>query len=47
MKQLPSLLVCLLLAGCGSSSSPGGYYKDDGPHANPPANLDRVPDAVP
>jgi rare lipoprotein A len=25
----------------------GGYYKDDGPGANPPANLDSVPDAVP
>jgi rare lipoprotein A len=39
-------LLCLLLAGCGSTSK-GGYYKDDGPHANPPDNLDRVPDAVP
>jgi rare lipoprotein A len=26
---------------------PGGYYLDDGPEANPPANLDAVPDAVP
>ena len=25
----------------------GGYYKDDGPGANPPANLASVPDAVP
>jgi rare lipoprotein A len=25
----------------------GGYYKDDGPGRNPPANLDQVPDAVP
>ncbi len=25
----------------------GGYYKDDGPGANPPANLDSIPDAVP
>ena len=25
----------------------GGYYLDDGPEANPPANLDAVPDAVP
>lgn len=24
-----------------------GYYKDDGPGANPPPNLDAVPDAVP
>jgi rare lipoprotein A len=25
----------------------GGYYKDDGPHDSPPANLGQVPDAVP
>ena len=25
----------------------GGYYLDDGPEANPPTNLDAVPDAVP
>jgi hypothetical protein len=25
----------------------GGYYKDDGPHENPPQNLAAVPDAVP
>jgi rare lipoprotein A len=25
----------------------GRYYKDDGPGANPPANLDEIPDAVP
>ena len=46
------------LAGCGTqpsvpqkpstaSSQPGGYYLDDGPEANPPGNLDAVPDAVP
>ncbi len=27
--------------------SPGGYYKDDGPGDNPPANLDGIPDASP
>jgi rare lipoprotein A len=27
--------------------SKGGYYKDDGPGANPPANLAAIPDAVP
>lgn len=26
---------------------PGGYYLDDGPHADPPADLDQVPDAQP
>ena len=25
----------------------GGYYLDDGPEANPPANLDEIPDAIP
>jgi rare lipoprotein A len=25
----------------------GGYYKDDGPGDNPPANLDSIPDATP
>ena len=29
------------------SRSAGGYYKDDGPHEKPPANLDQVADAVP
>jgi rare lipoprotein A len=31
----------------GASHRPGGYYLDDGPGANPPGNLDRIPDAVP
>ena len=47
MKRLFLALVCLALGGCGSTSNPGGYYKDDGPHERPPANLDRVADAVP
>ncbi len=29
------------------STSGGGYYLDDGPGANPPANIDAIPDAVP
>lgn len=53
--HLPSLIPCaaaLLLAaalgGCGTPAKrPGGYYLDDGPGANPPANLESVPDAVP
>lgn len=44
-----------ILAGCGTrqAGGPGGYpvgggdYRRDGPHDNPPADLDRVPDAVP
>jgi rare lipoprotein A len=36
--------------GGGGTPAPvrgGGYYQDDGPAAETPANLDRVPDAVP
>lgn len=41
-------VLCGLIAACGSGSRKGGgYYKDDGPGDNPPAHLDRVPDAVP
>ncbi len=47
MKRSLLALVCVVLGGCGSTSNPGGYYKDDGPHERPPANLDRVADAVP
>jgi rare lipoprotein A len=48
--------LALALGGCATappekqaSTAPsrGGYYKDDGPEAHPPANLDAVPDAVP
>jgi rare lipoprotein A len=41
------LLVFFLGVGGFSSTRPGGYYKDDGPHERPPANLERVADAVP
>jgi rare lipoprotein A len=34
-------------AGGPATSKSGGYYLDDGPGANAPANLDQVPDAVP
>ena len=30
-----------------SAPGSGGYYSDDGPGANPPANLDQIPDATP
>jgi len=40
-----------MLSACGGAPSkptrPGGYYLDDGPGANSPANLDRIPDAEP
>jgi rare lipoprotein A len=46
--KYPGLALVFLLAAC-SSTPPrsGGYYKDDGPDANPPANLAAIPDAVP
>jgi rare lipoprotein A len=47
MSRLSIPLLCWCLAGCGSTSNPGGYYKDDGPHDRPPSNLERVADAVP
>jgi rare lipoprotein A len=52
-------VLALALAGCAAvpdSPQPtrapqpqgkGGYYKDDGPHDKPPANLDQIADAVP
>ena len=57
--RLAALCCALALTGCGTFSgrsgdrSPdsgkrgGGYYLDDGPGDNPPANLDHIPDAVP
>jgi rare lipoprotein A len=47
--RYPFLALMMVVAGCSSSppQRPGGYYKDDGPHANPPANLASIPDAVP
>lgn len=45
-RMLGACLILVLLAAC-SGTKRGGYYKDDGPEANPPANLDKVPDATP
>ena len=46
-----AISVALALAGCSGSPSrsgkSGGYYLDDGPGNNPPANLDSVPEPVP
>ena len=59
VRALAGALVSALIAGCSSkppkvtSSSTGeparagGYYQDDGPGRNPPANLDQIPDASP
>lgn len=39
----------MMLAGCSGTKrqSGGGYYKDDGPGSNIPANIEAIPDAVP
>jgi rare lipoprotein A len=53
---LVALAAAILLTACGSAPTrddtgaprkAGGYYLDDGPGANPPANLDQIPDAEP
>ena len=36
-----------IVAACSSAPQKGGYYKDDGPGANPPSNLSSLPDARP
>ena len=54
-RLLPLLfIVGALIAGCGSSPKPsssrasgGGYYMDDGPGSDIPANIAKLPDAVP
>jgi len=47
-----AIFVAMMIAGCGSvpsrpGSKPGGYYLDDGPDANPPADLDSMPEPAP
>lgn len=46
MRRLAAVLA-IALAACSSAPKKGGYYKDDGPGANPPANLASIPDARP
>jgi rare lipoprotein A len=44
-------VIATILVGCSSSPSrsgkSGGYYLDDGPGNNPPANLDSIPEPTP
>jgi rare lipoprotein A len=44
-RALVVLALTVLAAGC-STTRPGGYFEDDGPHARAP-DVSRVPDAVP
>jgi rare lipoprotein A len=44
--RLLYVLATAFAAGCATTTG-GGYYQDDGPHAHPPADADKVPDAVP
>jgi rare lipoprotein A len=46
MRRFAAVLA-IALAACSSSPKKGGYYKDDGPGANPPSNLASIPDASP
>jgi len=54
--HLAAALLAAALSGCGTTAKrdttkppprSGGYYLDDGPGVNPPANIDNIPDAVP
>ena len=45
--RAPVLVLLLLVVGCASAPRKGGYYKDDGPPARAPANLDAIADAQP
>ena len=47
MSRAAAVLLALALGACSSAPKKGGYYKDDGPHAQPPPGLEGVPDAVP
>ncbi len=47
MTRRAAIFALALLTACGSAPKKGGYYKDDGPEANPPANLASIPDARP
>lgn len=52
--MIVAAIAITIIAGCGGAPSrpgsptkPGGYYLDDGPGANPPADLDSRPEPVP
>lgn len=47
ISRLAIALLALTLAACGTTSRKGGYYQDDGPGENPPADVANIPDAAP
>ena len=47
MRRIAAALLLAVLAACGTAEKKGGYYKDDGPEAKPPSNLDSIADAKP
>jgi len=47
MKRSTIVIAAALLAACSSAPNKGGYYKDDGPGANAPADLGSIADATP
>jgi peptidoglycan lytic transglycosylase len=48
LRIVAAMIAVLALAACGTTPPRGGaYYKDDGPGANPPPDLDRIADARP
>ena len=46
-RWLLPITLLMFLSACGTLTRPGGYYEDDGPEANPPADVANIPDAVP
>ena len=54
LAMIAAAIAVTIIAGCGGAparpggpTKPGGYYLDDGPGANPPANLDSIPEPTP
>jgi len=45
--RIAALLGLVLLAAGCTTTRPGGYYEDDGPHARAPVDVATIPDAVP
>jgi peptidoglycan lytic transglycosylase len=43
---LAAVSLALLVSAC-ATKRPGGYYKDDGPGASPPRDVESIPDAKP